>query len=192
MQLLQKQGQWFCGSRWALSCLLHACQQYINFSWSQPPMGEALTSGCTLSSCLQVRVHSVTQSGASDGTSPRRAAANRRAATTKQRKELSLAVVLERARSRLQVGPTLIVPVIRRSQQYSNWTADVLQCRSSKATANHLVGALGTLEQLSAPGQCTYISHPLCVFCAAGGSGWGGCCSRRGSVPAANCNTPTC
>ncbi|KAF8069461.1 MKS1 [Scenedesmus sp. PABB004] len=50
-----------------------------------------------------VRVHSVLQTGAPGGEAPRRAAPGRRAAAApRQHRELSLAVVLERARSRLQ------------------------------------------------------------------------------------------
>jgi hypothetical protein len=55
----------------------------------------------------QVRAHMVLQAGAAGGTSPSKAAAKRAtaaAAAARQRHSLSLAVVLERARSRLQVG----------------------------------------------------------------------------------------
>eukprot|EP00775_Hariotina_reticulata_P010980 gene10980-11135_t len=56
------------------------------------------------SGSVKVRIHSIIQAGADGGTSPRKTAANRgqAAAAARQRRELSLAVVLERARSRLQ------------------------------------------------------------------------------------------
>lgn len=55
----------------------------------------------------QVRAHMVLQSGAAGGSSPSKAATKQvaaAAAAARQRRSLSLAVVLERARSRLQVS----------------------------------------------------------------------------------------
>jgi hypothetical protein len=48
-------------------------------------------------------VNSIVQGGSSGGTSPRRAPANKWPANTRRHRELSLAVVLERAHARLRV-----------------------------------------------------------------------------------------
>lgn len=56
---------------------------------------------------VQVRLHTLLQTGADGGASPRKAAAaaswGGAGGAARQRRELSLAVVLERARTRLQV-----------------------------------------------------------------------------------------
>lgn len=78
---------------------------------SQDRLIQAVSSPMTVvSRCclcgLQVRAHMVLQAGAAGGSSPSKAAAKQAtaaAAAARQRRSLSLAVVLERARSRLQV-----------------------------------------------------------------------------------------
>lgn len=53
---------------------------------------------------LQVRLHSVVQTATAAGSSPRKTAANKWPGGNRQHRDLSLAVVLERAHARLRVS----------------------------------------------------------------------------------------